>query len=157
MPGGALKEDCMKCNQNGYNRFWKNSDTQGFGQCMNCVGTLVDNASLCDWECPAGTFGNWRACTECNSDDAQGIYSSLGSCRQCSNMFYAGSNEIGGHCIGCAVLNNYNYIRKADCLRCNDAGYKRYWSGTYVDENSLGTCKLCNGTVSQDGTQCITE
>ena len=112
----------------------------------------MNDGTACDWDCPEGKFGQGSTCSNC-TETGVAYYSSLKSCRQCSNMLYSGVNEFGAKCLGCNVVGTVYDVRRADCLRCGN----RYWKGTYVDENSLGDCKVCNGTVSEDGTKCITE
>ena len=68
-------------------------------------------------------------------------------------MVYGGSTDFGGLCRGCNHTSPLGNTRKADCLRCGN----HTWNGTYVDENSLGTCNYCTGTVSEDGKKCIKE
>ncbi|MGN1092010.1 MAG: hypothetical protein ACI4RJ_05955, partial [Alphaproteobacteria bacterium] len=152
---GVLYEDCLNCIQKGYNKFWTEPSNQNWGRCLNCIGTVVGTNSVCDWNCPEGTFGGYGSCSECNPTGST-THSSRSSCHQCSDRYYSGISELDGRCSGCSDTGDYGNTLKADCLRCNDAGYKRYWTGTYVDENSRGVCSLCNGTVSADGTQCIT-
>lgn len=146
----VLKADCLRCSQ----RYWSGDyvDENSEGICSLCIGDVIENGTKCNWQCPSGHVGGRNLCWLCSE---AGIVRSttLASCRQCSEHFFSGQDEMSGDCRPCNSSTSSG-VRKEDCLNCRTNGYNVYWSKNTAN-SFLGGCFICNGTVSEDGTQCI--
>ena len=105
----------------------------------------------------ASNPNNQPACVPCEYSKYGGTINSVyrSECQRCSNRFFAGTGLNGG-CYLCDRSGIvYSYVRRSDCLACGNRIWTTYAGKVADDGERLGTCSLCVGTVSEDGTQCI--
>ncbi|MGN1091154.1 MAG: Tfp pilus assembly protein FimT/FimU [Alphaproteobacteria bacterium] len=152
------EEECNGCRVAGYNKYWYHighmRENVPVGKCLTCEGTVSEDGTYCDWNCGKGKIGQQGrySCLACG-----GTYTYDTTREQCLNCDDTFFEDNIARCTKCSINNTAGSVRKADCLRCNEVGYNKYWVGEYIDESSLGMCKTCAGTVSEDGTGCMTE
>ena len=136
----TTKEECLRCD----NRYYVD------GKCFICQGRVVNNGTACEWSCPANYTGEETGCRPCSENTITYRMSSLKSCRQCSNRFYAGQDEYYGYCYLCSNIGTggryTNHVRKEDCFKCPN---------TYWRTLNGGSCWYCSGTLSEDRLSCI--
>ena len=133
----TFKSECDKCKGI---RFWR----QKYSECYLCnTPNYMDGATREDCEtCPNRYYTASGACHYC----AAGVVIDVGGNRTCPTA-ECPEGEIWTS-VGCQPCDTYETIYDAaDCLTC---------AGRYTTNNGL-ICRWCNGTVSEDGTTCITE
>ena len=134
-------ESCLAC---GNRYFIVDKNENPLGSCYYCKGTVTENGTACEWDCPEDSFGAQSKCWSCD-DPTVGIHTA--SEIECKTHCQGKRIYHQGQCVRCDYTggNVLYYADKESCLACGNW----YWKG--------GHCYRCGGTVSADGKSCITE
>ncbi|MGN1091586.1 MAG: Tfp pilus assembly protein FimT/FimU [Alphaproteobacteria bacterium] len=146
----SSERECDYCEQRCYN--------QENQTCALVTNPEMMRSKYCTEACPENYYmwglgggAQLLTCRPCSSTLSGNHYVlDYNKCHVCPDTLV---HEVGDNilrCGGCLSTSSFR-TTKSECDRCT----KRYWVEREND-NPFGDCNLCSGTVSSDGTQCIT-